>query len=120
MRLFVDKIRTILPLQNKQKKMGGNAKNSALNFPKLIGIEHMTYIEVEGIKHVYAISDEDLECETDAKTNAVHFFLFELNEAAKQAIKYGAVVKLGCDHPNYNMCVVIPLNQLESLREDLN
>ena len=80
----------------------------------------MTYIEVEGLKHVYAISDEDLERETDTKTSAVHFCRFEFNEAAKKAIKYGAVVKLGCDHSNYNMSVVIPLNQLESLREDLN
>jgi len=45
---------------------------------------------------------------------------FEFNEAARKAIKYGAAVKLGCDHPNYNMSTVIPLNQLESLREDLN
>ena len=87
---------------------------------QLIGIEDKTYIEVDGFKRVYAISDEDLERETDVKTSAVHFCRFEFNEAAKKAIKYGAVVKLGCDHPNYNMRVVIPLNQLESLREDLN
>ena len=87
---------------------------------KLIGIEDKVYIEVEGFKRVYAISDEDLERETDVKTSAVHFCRFEFNEAAKKAIKYGAVVKLGCDHPNYNMSVAIPLNQLESLREDLN
>ena len=87
---------------------------------KLIGIEDMTYIEVEGFKRVYAISDEDLERETDTKTSAVHFCRFEFNEAAKKAIKYGATVKLGCDHPNYNMSTVIPLKQLESLREDLN
>ncbi len=87
---------------------------------KLIGIEDKTYIEVEGFKRVYAISDEDLERETDTKTSAVHFCRFEFNEAARKAIKYGAVVKLGCDHPNYNMSVVIPLEQLESLREDLN
>ena len=87
---------------------------------QLIGIEDKTYIEVDGFKRVYAISDEDLARETDVKTSAVHFCRFEFNEAAKKAIKYGAVVKLGCDHPNYNMSVVIPLNQLESLREDLN
>ena len=87
---------------------------------KLISIEDMTYIEVEGFKRVYVISDEDLERETDVKTSAAHFRRFEFNEAAKKAIKYGAAVKLGCDHPNYNMSVLISLNQLESLREDLN
>jgi hypothetical protein len=87
---------------------------------QLIGIEDKVYIEVEGFKRVYAISDEDLARETDVKTSAVHFCRFEFNEAARKVIKYGAVVKLGCDHPNYNMSVVIPLNQIESLREDLN
>ncbi len=86
---------------------------------QLIGIEDMTYIEVDGFKRVYAISDEDLERENDTKTSAVHFCRFEFNEAAKKAIKYGAKVTLGCDHPNYNARVSIPLNQLESLREDL-
>ena len=86
---------------------------------KLIGIEDKTYIEVDGFKRVYAISDEDLERETDVKTSAVHFCRFEFNEAAKKAIKYGAVVKLGCDHPNYHMSEIISLHQLESLREDL-
>jgi hypothetical protein len=87
---------------------------------QLIGIEDRMYIEVEGFKRVYAISDEDLNRENETKTSAVHFCRFEFNEAVRKAIKYGAVVKLGCDHPNYNMSVVIPLNQLESLREDLN
>ena len=87
---------------------------------KLIGIEDKTYIEVDCFKRVYTISDEDLERETDAKTTAVHFCRFEFNEATKKAIKHGAVVKLGCDPPSYNVSVVIPLNQLESLQEDLN
>lgn len=87
---------------------------------QMIGIEDMTYIEVEGFKRVYAISDEDLDRETETKTSAVHFCRFEFNEAAKKAIKYGAKVTLGCDHPNYTVRVSIPLNQLESLREDLN
>lgn len=87
---------------------------------QMIGIADMTYIEVEGFKRVYAISDEDLDRETETKTSAVHFCRFEFNEAAKKAIKYGAKVTLGCDHPNYTVRVSIPLNQLESLREDLN
>lgn len=86
---------------------------------KLIGIEDKTYIEVDSFKRVYAIADEDLDRETDEKTSAVHFLRFEFNEAIKKAIKYGAVVKLGCDHPNYNMSVVIPIEKLESLRNDL-
>lgn len=87
---------------------------------QLIGIEDKTYIEVDGFKRVYAISDEDLERETDTKTSAVHFCRFEFNEAAKKAIKYGAKVILGCDHPNYSKRTEIALHQLESLREDFS
>ncbi len=87
---------------------------------KLIGIEDRVYIEVDGFKRVYAIADEDLARENETKTSAVHFCRFEFNEVAKNAIKYGAKVTLGCDHPNYNVSTVIPVNQLESLREDLN
>jgi hypothetical protein len=91
-----------------------------ITLTKRIGIEDKTYIEVENFKRIYAVSEEDLERKMDVKTSAVHFCCIEFNEAAKKAIKCGAVVKLDCDHPNYNMSVVTPLNQLESLREDLN
>jgi len=87
---------------------------------KLIGIEDRTYIEIDGFKRVYAIADEDLARENETKTSAVHFCRFQFNEAAKNAIKYGAKVTLGCDHPNYDIRMDIPLHQLESLREDLN
>ena len=87
---------------------------------KLIGIEDKTYIEVDGFKRVYAIADEDLARENEVKTSAVHFCRFQFNEAAKNSIKYGAKVTLGCDHPNYNVSTLIPLTQLESLRGDLN
>jgi len=87
-----------------------NVEERKISLTKLIGIENRVYIEVEGFKRVYAISDEDLERETDTKTSAVHFCRFEFNETARKAIKYGAEVKLGCDHPNYNMNVLIPLN----------
>ena len=87
---------------------------------QLIGIEDKTYIEIDGFKRVYAISDEDLDRETDVKTSAVHFCRFEFNEAAKNAIKYGAKVTVGCDHANYNVSTLIPIEQLESLRSDLN
>lgn len=87
---------------------------------QLIGIQDRTYIEIDGFKRVYAIADEDLPRENDTKTSAVHFCRFEFSDAAKQAINAGTVVKLGCDHPNYSASTVIPLKQLESLKEDLN
>lgn len=46
----------------------------------------MTYIKVEGFKRVQAISDEDLQRETEVKTSAVHFCRFEFNQAAKKPL----------------------------------
>mgnify|MGYP003345273667 FL=1 len=46
-------------------------------------------------------SDEDLDRENDEKTSAVHFLRFELNAMMKTALKNGAQIKVGCDHPQY-------------------
>ncbi len=68
---------------------------------KLKGIEDRMFVEVEGQPRVYAIADEDLDRENDEKTSAVHFVRFELNEAMKVALRSGAQLKIGCDHPEY-------------------
>jgi hypothetical protein len=86
---------------------------------RLIGVEDRMFVEVEGHQRVYAIADEDLDRETDEKTSAVHFLRFELPAAAREAIRAGAVVKLGCDHTNYPAHVGIAPETLASLAGDL-
>jgi hypothetical protein len=68
---------------------------------KLRGIENRMFVEVEGQARVYAIADEDLERSNDEKTSAVHFLRFELTALMKTALKSGAQMKIGCDHPEY-------------------
>jgi Protein of unknown function (DUF3501) len=68
---------------------------------KLKGIEDRIFVQVEGQARVYAIADEDLDRENDEKTSAVHFLRFELNPLMKTALKNGAQLKVGCDHPQY-------------------
>lgn len=68
---------------------------------KLIGIEDRLFVQVEGQSRVYAIADEDLDRETDEKTSAVHFVRFELSPDMKTALKNGAQMMIGCDHPAY-------------------
>lgn len=68
---------------------------------KLKGVERRMFVEVEGRARVYAIADEDLERENDAKTAAVHFLRFELGPQMVSALKSGAQMKIGCDHPEY-------------------
>ena len=86
---------------------------------RLIGIEDHTYVEVAGQPRVYAIADEDLERENDEKTSSVHFLRFEFPPAMSDAIRSGAVVKLGCDHPNYSTDTTIAAEKLASLAGDL-
>jgi hypothetical protein len=69
---------------------------------KLIGVEDRVWVKVEGQPRVYAIADEDLDRENDDKTSAVHFLRFELSAPMRQALKSGAQLSMGVDHPNYS------------------
>jgi hypothetical protein len=73
---------------------------------RLIGIEDRVWIEVEGCARVYAIADEDLPRENDVKTSAVHFLRFELTPEMASALRRGAGLAIGVDHPAY--AAVIP------------
>jgi len=86
---------------------------------RLIGVEDRLFVEVEGHARVYAIADEDLERENDDKTSSVHFVRFELDPSARAAVRAGAAVRLGCDHPNYPAHVTISPETLASLAGDL-
>lgn len=70
---------------------------------KLIGIEDRVWVRVEGHASVYAIADEDLDRTREDKTASVHFLRFELTAAMKQALKSGATVAMGVDHPQYRV-----------------
>jgi hypothetical protein len=86
---------------------------------RLMGVEDRLFLEVEGHGRVYAIADEDLDRENDEKTSAVHFVRFEFLPAARQAVRVGAAVKLGCDHTNYPAHTAITAETLASLAGDL-
>jgi hypothetical protein len=88
---------------------------------RLIGIEDRLFLQVEGQERVYAVADEDLDRENDEKTSAVHFARFELTPAMKDALKSGAQMMIGCDHPNYPAHMEeLPVETLASLVKDLS
>lgn len=86
---------------------------------RLIGIEDRMFVEVEGQARLYAVADEDLDRETEEKTSSVHFLRFEFPAAAREAVRAGASVKLGCDHTNYPAHVTLAPETLASLAGDL-
>ena len=67
----------------------------------LMNIEDRVWVRVAGSAKVYAIADEDMERETADKTSAVHFLRFELSSPQIAALRGGAALDMGVDHPNY-------------------
>ncbi len=72
---------------------------------RLIGIEDRVWVQVAGCERVHAIADEDLERENAEKTSSVHFMRFELTPAMVKALRGGAQLAAGVDHPNYSVTV---------------
>jgi len=87
---------------------------------KLIGIDRKTWVRVEGFDKVFAISNEDLERETEEQTSVVHFMWFELAPDMIAAAKEGAAISVGIDHENYLYSVSpVPDNYRQALVNDL-
>jgi len=82
---------------------------------QLIGIEDRVWIQVAGQSRVYAIADEDLERETAEKTSSVHFLRFELDSGMVTALKQGAGLEIGIDHPSYS----VSTNPAPAVRDSL-
>jgi len=78
-----------------------DAAERRLALSRLQGIEDRVWVQVAGQPRVVAIADEDLERETADKTSSVHFVRFELSAAMIAALKAGAGLAIGVDHPHY-------------------
>lgn len=87
---------------------------------RLVGIEDKAWVQAGDQPKVYAIADEDLDRDTEAKTSAVHFLRFELSIAMKDALKRGQPLAMGIDHPKYSVSVEkVPEAVRQSLINDL-
>lgn len=86
---------------------------------RLIGIEDKVWIQVDGCERVWAIADEDLERENTQKTSSVHFLRFELAENMAKALKRGAALRIGVEHPHYKAVLEAPAAVRGSLVKDL-
>jgi hypothetical protein len=87
---------------------------------KLIGIERHVWAQVGDLARVSPVADEDLERETEEKTSSVHFLRFELTAEMAQAVRDGAPISMGIDHPAYTYAVEpLAQNVRDSLAQDL-
>jgi uncharacterized protein DUF3501 len=125
-----DGIRHELEAYNPLVPDGGNLKATMMiEYPdaaerqralaRLKGIEDRTWVQAAGGARVYAIADEDLERENAEKTSAVHFLRFELDAQARAALRGGAGLALGVDHPRYQASVEASPPVRDALAADL-
>lgn len=87
---------------------------------RLVGIESTVWMRVGEFDKVFAVADEDLDRATEHKTASVHFLRFELSPAMVEAVKRGAHVAAGADHPAYRQETQLAPEVRDALRADLH
>jgi len=88
---------------------------------RLKGIETRVWARVAGYEPVRPYADEDLEREDEDKTSSVHFLRFELTPEMVKAVKQGAAIAMGIDHPAYtHQLDPLPQAVRDSLAQDLS
>lgn len=75
----------------------------AARLTELMGIEDKVWVRANDHDPAYAIADEDLERENAEKTSSVHFLRFELGKDMIKALRQGAPLSMGIDHPAYEI-----------------
>lgn len=99
----------------------GDVPERRRKLAQLQGIESSVWVQVKGFERVFAIANEDLERTTEEKTSAVHFLRFELAPEMVAAVKSGADIAMGIDHPGLPCSVeAIRSDVRDSLAADLD
>jgi len=78
----------------------------------LIGIEEKIWMSVDGHNPLSPFADEDLERTSSKATSAVHFLRFEFDHEMIDALKAGAKLATGIDHPSYS-------HRIDSIAENI-
>jgi hypothetical protein len=93
----------------------------ARRLAEMRGVERCCWLEVQGCTRIVAIADEDLERENEHKTAAVHFLRYELSAPMVNALKAGAALAAGIDHPAYQHTLdPLPAPLRQALLADLD
>ena len=88
---------------------------------RLGGIEDALWLRAGGGARLAPIANEDLARSTPERAAAVHFLRFELPAAMIAALRGGAALACGVDHPHYRAELdPVPAATLRSLLADLD
>ena len=97
-----------------------DAEIRAAQLEKLVGIEDLVWMLIDGFDKIWSIADEDLERATETKTSAVHFMRFEVSDEMAEALKNGADWKIGVQHALYTYEMTVEGSNRENLINDLS
>lgn len=97
-----------------------DADMRAAQLEKMVGIEDLVWMKIEGFEKVWSIADEDLERSNATKTSAVHFMRFEVNDEMAASIKAGADWLIGVQHPVYTYEYQVKGDTRDCLLNDLS
>lgn len=87
---------------------------------ELRGVESRLWAVVGDGARIAGIANEDLARSDEHKTAAVHFLRFELEAESVAALRNGALLRFGVDHPAYLQDVEAPVELRASLLGDLD
>lgn len=96
-----------------------DADMRAAQLEKMVGIEDLVWMKVDGFDKVWSIADEDLERSNATKTSAVHFMRFEMNDSMAEAVKTGAQWSIGVQHAVYTYEYHVEGDTRDCLLKDL-
>ena len=77
----------------------GDADERKVALGQLRGVDRAIWVQVADFDKVRPIANEDLDRETPDKTASVHFLRFESTAPMIAAMKAGASIRAGIDHP---------------------
>jgi len=97
-----------------------DVEERSIQLAKMMGIEDLVWVQIEGFDKVWAIADEDLERANDIKTSSVHFMRFELAKEMIDALKQGSDLSMGVEHKAYTHSISLSEASKASLLNDLD
>ena len=77
-----------------------DAEERRVQLKYLRSVEHAVYARI-GERRLAVLADEDMERSDEEKTSAVHFLRFALDAQDKEALRAGAALAFGIEHPRY-------------------
>jgi hypothetical protein len=87
---------------------------------RLKGIERCFWVDITAQPRVQAVADEDLDRDGRDKTAAVHFLRFQFSRQHTVAMRAGASIVIGVEHPDLTQAVSLDGPTRAALLADLN